>query len=347
MKNKQILKTTLLLILGLLIAGFVVVPLPYYIEAPGATINLKDLITVNGNEDKSPGSFSLTSVGIRQATGLTALKAKLTPFEDVISQDELTGGASNEEYNQLQLYYMESSQNAAIEQALKLAGKPYEMEFRGVYVMGIEKNSSFYGKLSVGDTVTKADGKSFKSTEEFMDYVQSRKVGQEMTITFLHGEEEKEASGKLIELPTNKKAGIGITLTDHSEITSDTKVNINSGSIGGPSAGLMFTLEIYEQVSGENIRQDRKIAGTGTINSKGEVGRIGGIDKKVASADKSDVEIFFAPDDEIDPEVKKENPEIKSNYEEAKEAAEKIGTSMKIVPVKTVQDALNYLKENK
>lgn len=147
MKNKHILKTTLFLLLGMLIIGFVVVPLPYYIEAPGATINLKELITVNGSEDKSPGSFSLTSVGIRRATGFTALKAKLTPFEDVISQKELTGGASNEEYNQMQLYYMDSSQNAAIEQALKLAGKPYEMEFRGVYVMGIEKIPAFMGNF--------------------------------------------------------------------------------------------------------------------------------------------------------------------------------------------------------
>lgn len=57
----------------------------------------------------------------------------------------------------------------------------------------------------------------------------------------------KKTASDLIELPTDKKAGIGITLTDHTEIESDTDVRINSGSIGGPSAGLMFTLEIYEQ----------------------------------------------------------------------------------------------------
>ncbi|MFR3047322.1 MAG: S16 family serine protease, partial [Enterococcus faecium] len=113
------------------------------------------------------------------------------------------------------------------------------------------------------------------------------------------------------------------------------------------AAGLMFTLEIYEQVTGKNLRHGKQIAGTGTINSEGEVGRIGGIDKKVASADKAGVEIFFAPDDTISDDVKKEYPEIKTNYEEAKAAAKKLNSSMKIVPVKTVQEALDYLEKMK
>lgn len=153
--------------------------------------------------------------------------------------------------------------------------------------------------------MTKVDGLSFKSAEEFMEYVKGQEVGQVVTITFIHNGKEEEASGKLIELSTDKKPGIGITLTDHTEIATDTEVAINSGSIGGPSAGLMFTLEIYEQLTHQNIRKGEKIAGTGTINRAGEVGRIGGIDKKVASADEAGMNIFFAPDDTISEEVKK------------------------------------------
>lgn len=67
--------------------------------------------------------------------------------------------------------------------------------------------------------------------------------------------------------------------------------------------------------------------------------------KKVASADKAGVEIFFAPDDPISDEIKKKHPEIKTNYEEAKAAAKELNSSMKIVPVKTVQDALDYLEK--
>lgn len=145
MGNKKWWKTLSVILLGGLLAAFVIVPLPYYVEAPGATIDLKDMITVDDQEDKESGSFSLTSVGIRRATGFGVVSALLSDFQDVLSEEQLTGGATNEEYNQMQRYYMESSQNAAIEQALKLANIPYTMEFKGVYVMSVEKIRAFMG----------------------------------------------------------------------------------------------------------------------------------------------------------------------------------------------------------
>ena len=319
-------------------------PIPYYIEGPGSTENLKDFVTVNNKQDTQSGAFYLTTVGIRKATLASALKAKFSDFQELISKEELMGTSTNSEYERIQQYYMDSSKNAAIEQALKLADVPYKMNFKGVYVLAIEDNSSFKGKISVGDTVTGIDGKTFKSSEEFVSYVKKQKVGQEVTVSYTQDGKAKEATGKLIELSTDKKAGIGIGLTDHTEIDSSIPIEIDAGDIGGPSAGLMFTLETYEQLTQKGIRKGHKIAGTGTINSKGVVGRIGGIDKKVVTASENKTEIFFAPDDEITKEMKKADPTIKTNYEEAQAAAKKIGTKMKIVPVKNVQDALDYLE---
>lgn len=342
MNFKSTVKYISLFILALLIAAAAFLPIPYYIEQPGATIDLKELITVNQKEDTSDGSFSLTSVGIRQATIFTALGTKFSQFKDLVSEEELLGGATDEEYNRIQRYYMESSQNSAIEQALKLADLPYEMEYKGVYVMGVDPDSSFADKISVGDTVTAVNGRSFTNSQDFIDYVQSQSVGDEVTVTYTQDGKEKEATGDLIELSTNQKAGIGISLVDHTEISSDQDIIIDAGNIGGPSAGLMFTLEIYQQLTGD-IRKGHQIAGTGTIASDGTVGRIGGIDKKVASASESGAEIFFAPDDEITDDERAADPEIKTNYEEAVAAAEKLDTDMTIVPVSNVQDALDYL----
>ncbi|MDN6265113.1 MAG: peptidase, partial [Tetragenococcus halophilus] len=155
----------------------------------------------------------------------------------------------------------------------------------------------------------------------------------------------KKASGKLVELPSNQKAGIGITLVDHTDITSKDDIDFDVDDIGGPSAGLMFTLEIYEQLTEEDLRKGKDIAGTGTINEKGEVGRISGIDKKVVSADKAGAQIFFAPNDTISKKALNKNSDLKSNYQEAKETADSLDTDMKIVPVKTLQDAIDYLKQ--
>lgn len=345
MKNRKLRNYLLSFIIALAVIGCVFIPIPYYIEQPGSTIDLKELITVNDKKDESSGSFSLTSVGIRQASVVTALKAKTSPFQELVSEKELFGGASGEEYDQIQKYYMASSQNAAIEQALKLANRPYTFAFKGVYVMSVLTNSSFSGKVAVGDTVTQVDGKKFESSQEFMDYVKGKNVGDEVTIDYLHQEESKKATGQLIELETDKKAGIGITLVDHTTIESEDEVEFHVDNIGGPSAGLMFTLEIYEQLTGNDLRKGKKIAGTGTMDNQGNVGRIGGIDKKVASASQEGMEIFFAPDDEITETEKAYDPNIQSNYQEAKKALKKLNSDMVIVPVKTLQDAIDYLEK--
>ncbi|GEQ49074.1 PDZ domain-containing protein [Tetragenococcus koreensis] len=344
MKRNSFKKPLILFIIALAICASVFLPLPYYIEKPGSTIDLKELITVNDKKDQEDGSFSLTSVGVQQASVVTALKAQISPFEDLVSEEELLGGASDEEYDQMQNYYMESSQNTAIQQALKLADRPYDFEYKGVYVMNVMKNSSFKGEVAVGDTVTKVDGKSFENNQDFMDYVQQKSVGDTVKVTYEHDDDTKEASGKLIKLPSNQKAGIGITLVDHTDITTEDEVDFDVDNIGGPSAGLMFTLEIYEQLTEQNLRQNKNIAGTGTIDNKGKIGRIGGIDKKVASADEAGAQIFFAPNDTLTKKEKKENPAVKSNYQEAQTAADELDTDMKIVPVKTLQDAIDYLE---
>lgn len=345
MKRNSFKKPLILFIIALAICASVFLPLPYYIEKPGSTIDLKELITVNDKKDQEDGSFSLTSVGVQQASVVTALKAQISPFEDLVSEEELLGGASDEEYDQMQNYYMESSQNTAIQQALKLADRPYDFEYKGVYVMNVMKNSSFKGEVAVGDTVTKVDGKSFENNQDFMDYVQQKSVGDTVKVTYEHDYDTKEASGKLIKLPSNQKAGIGITLVDHTDITTEDEVDFDVDNIGGPSAGLMFTLEIYEQLTEQNLRQNKNIAGTGTIDNKGKIGRIGGIDKKVASADEAGAQIFFAPNDTLTKKEKKENPDVKSNYQEAQTAADELDTDMKIVPVKTLQDAIDYLEQ--
>lgn len=345
MKRDSLKKTLILFVIALAVCASVFLPLPYYVEKPGSTIDLKELITVNEKKDQSDGSFYLTSVGVQQASVVTALKAKLSPFEELVSEDELFGGASGKEYDQMQNYYMESSQNNAIEQALKLAKRPYDFEYKGVYVMNVMKNSSFKNDIAVGDTVTKVDGKSFKNHQAFMDYVQQKPVGDTVTVTYEHNNKAEKASGKLMKLPSNQKAGIGITLVDHTDIKTKDKIDFHVNNIGGPSAGLMFTLEIYEQLTGKDLRKGKEIAGTGTMGNDGKVGRISGIDKKVASADKKNVQIFFAPDDSLTKEERKENSGIKSNYQEAKSAADKLDSHMKIVPVKTLQDAIDYLEE--
>ena len=240
---------------------------------------------------------------------------------------------------------METSQNTATYQALTLAGKEATLDYQGVYVLNVSDNSTFKGILNISDTVTGVNGQTFNSSAELMAYVADLDLGSEVTVQYTSDGEAKEATGKIIEL-SNGKNGIGIGLVDHTSVSSDVDVNFDTSGVGGPSAGLMFTLDIYDQLNSEDLRKGRKIAGTGTIESDGSVGDIGGAALKVVAAAKAGADIFFVPNNPVDEETLKKDPDAKTNYEEAVAAAKDLDTDMKIVPVTTVQEAIDYLRNN-
>lgn len=304
------------------------------------------MLTVDGQADQEEGAYQFTTVGMQRATLVNLIYAWMTPFTDVYSDKEVTGGSSDAEYMRINQFYMESSQNMAKYQGLTAAGKDITMNYMGVYVLNVADNSTFKGVLNIADTVTAVNDKSFESSEELIEYVSSQKIGDQVKVTYEEDGQIKEASGKIIKLE-NGKNGIGIGLTDRTEVTSSIPIDFKTEGIGGPSAGLMFSLAIYTQIADPDLRDGRTVAGTGTIDREGKVGDIGGIDKKVVSAAKNGADIFFAPDNPVTEEMKKANPDAKSNYETALEAAKKIKTDMKIVPVKTLQEAIDYLKNNK
>jgi PDZ domain-containing protein len=347
-KNKQafIKKRWLVAsLIGLLLLIGVLLPLPYYIEMPGSTEDVGQMIKVEQTSLSEKGSLNLTTVSMMQATGAGLVYAALTDFTDVYSKQDMMGDQSNSDYNRMNAFYMESAQNAAIYEAFKLADKPFTLTYNGVYVLDVMPKSTFKHTLHIADTVTGVNDKEFKSSEALMTYIKSQKIDAKISVQYLNVQgQKKSADGKTIKL-ADGKAGIGISLVDHTSIKSTPTVKIDAGAIGGPSAGMMFTLEIYAQLTGKDLTKGREIAGTGTIEADGKIGRIGGIDKKVATASENGAEIFLAPDDELTAEMKKYDKNIKTNYQEALTAAKKLKTKMKIIPVKTVKDAIDYLEK--
>lgn len=319
-------------------------PLPYYIEMPGSAEDVQQFVSIDGQKNDHTGAYLLTTVGIRQASPLTLLMAKFNDFQEIETSEELFGENDSEEYDLIGQLQMTSSENMAKKVALDLAKEPYQFVYEGVFVHSVVEDSDFAGKLKVGDVVYQVDNQDFESSEQFMDYVKNKQLGDKVTLKIKRDDEEKTVSGHLIKLKETKKVGIGITLSDKTSLKTDRNITFDVDGIGGPSAGLMFTLEIYEGLTGENLRKGHVIAGTGEIRSNGDVGMIGGIDKKIVAADKAGAEYFFAPSEEYSEDVLKENPDLKNNYQVAQEAAKKIKTNMKIIPVKNVEDALDFLK---
>ncbi|HLR70103.1 MAG TPA: S16 family serine protease, partial [Pseudogracilibacillus sp.] len=172
--------------------------------------------------------------------------------------------------------------------------------------------------------------------DDLISNINKKAPGDKVKLTIIRNDEEIQKEVSLEEFSdSDNQIGMGISLVTDRSVTVHPEVNFSSGNIGGPSAGLMFALEIYDQLIEDDLTKGYEIAGTGEVDYNGNVLRIGGIDKKVIAADKEGCNIFFAPN---------EGGASNSNYNVARETAEEIDSEMKIVPVDTFDDALDYLE---
>ncbi|MEN1966987.1 SepM family pheromone-processing serine protease [Lentibacillus sp. N15] len=326
------------LIIVIAIAFFIsAYKLPFYIYKPGGADALDPIVSVDGGY-KSAGDMHLVTVRGGQATPIQYVFAKLLPHNEIIPlKDVRPEGISEDEYYHAQLQMMENSQEASTVVAYKAAKKEIHINYKGVYVAAVMKNMPADGKLKMGDRITGIDGKDIKKAEDLTSYVENKHGGDTISLQVNRDDKTMTKQITLKELDElDGKPGIGIQLVTDRSVTVNPKVKFSSGSIGGPSAGLMFSLKMYDELTKEDLTHGYQIAGTGEIDYDGNVGRIGGIDKKVIAADKEGCKVFFAPN---------EDGAKDSNYQVAKKTAEEIGTSMKVVPVDTFDDAVDYLEK--
>ncbi|MGP4062135.1 SepM family pheromone-processing serine protease [Halobacillus sp. H74] len=333
--NRRLIITAIITIV--IVAFLGAYQLPYYIYKPGTADPLNEIVEVSGGH-QSEGEMHLVTVRGGQATPMQWILAQFRSYHQIYPLDQIRPeGVTEEEYFHAQLQMMDSSQEASKVVAYKAAGKDIEINYEGVFVMNVIEGMPAADVLETGDQITKVDGQTIEQTSDLIDYVSDMEKGSSVTLTVVREEETIEKDIELAAFPDNpEKVGVGISLVTDRSVKVSPKVKVKSGEIGGPSAGLMFSLEIYDQLTEEDITKGYEIAGTGEVNYEGQVGRIGGIDKKVVAASNHGAQIFFAPNEE---------GREGSNYEVAKETAEDIGTDMKVVPVDSFQDAIDYLKE--
>ncbi|WP_028392962.1 SepM family pheromone-processing serine protease [Bacillus cihuensis] len=326
-----------LLIVFVLIVGSTFYYLPYYVTKPGMAKELEPIVSVEGG-DKAEGSFMLTTIRMGKANIYSYAIAKFSDYQELFAEKDIRReNESDEEYNLRQLHMMDGSKNHAIQVAFEKAGKSITFDYHGVYVLGVIEGMPAEKTLKTGDQIIKVDHLKFQSSQEFIDYVAEKKVDDEINIVYIRNKKEYTAKMKLKAFDEHsEKVGIGISLEDDKSPVTNPPIKIDSEEIGGPSAGLMFTLEIYNQLTKGDLTKGYRIAGTGTMSEDGIVGPIGGIQQKIVAAHKSGAEIFFAPN---------EGGKKDSNYREALIAAKDIKTKMKIVPVDTFDDARTYLEK--
>lgn len=333
-KKKRILSLVIIVIIAYFLAAF---QLPYYIYKPGAADPLNPIVEV-AEGFSSEGEMHLVTVSGGQATPIQYVGAMFLPHHEIRPLEEVRpDGITDDEYMHAQLQMMESSQQASTVVAYELAEQEINIEYNGVYVVSVMEDMPADGILQMGDRIIGIDGNEITEADDLIHYVQDKEAKETISVEFIREEEMMEETIILEALSElDGQPGIGIQLVTDRGVSVNPEVNFSSGRIGGPSAGLMFSLEIYDQLTEEDLTKGYDIAGTGEVDYDGNVYRVGGVDKKVVASDKQGIDIFFAPN---------ESGNADSNYQTALEKAAEIGTDMEIVPIDTVEEAIEYLRE--
>lgn len=314
-----------------------VLPLPYYIYKPGTADPLNDVVEVD-NAYQSEGDLHLVTVRGGRATPIQLLIANMSPYEEIHHLDEVfPEGYDRDRYLQAQLQLMESSQEAAMVVAYQAAGEEIDIHYEGVYVVSILEGMPAEDELEIADKIIEIENVKIIDAEHLIEVVNQYQVGDELTFLVDRDGQQFETTLELVPFVDQPdQFGIGIQLVTNREVDVARSVEFASGDIGGPSAGLVLALELYDQLTPEDLTKGLQIAGTGEIDYDGNIYRIGGVDKKVIAADREGCDIFFVPN---------EQGSNDSNYNLAKETAEAIGTDMEIVPIDHFNEALDYLEQ--
>jgi Lon-like protease len=308
--TQRVLAASVASVLVLVLALAVLLsPLPYTMYSPGPTIDVlaapqgKEIIQVNGEKTyRDDGQLRMTTVSVTprgahlnlfQLMGAWVDRSDAVYPEDAVYPDDRTEEQDKSE-GQVQ---MVSSQDTATAVALGALG--YDVPTL-LEVQGIEKGSPADGALDVRDLFVAVNGTELPesgdlqaSSKTLNDAIAGTPAGKPVELTVLR-------DGKRVKVPVTPEADadgsprIGITYGQGFILPFDVSVTIDP-RIGGPSAGMMFSLAIYDTLTPGSLTGDGRVAGTGEIYSDGTVGPIGGIQQKIVGAREDGAQLFLVP----------------------------------------------------
>jgi PDZ domain-containing protein len=335
-----------MLLLGSFVFAAVAIPIsvPYYAMAPGPVSDVSDFVQVPEPSDTTEGELFFLTVSLQEVNVIEWVAAKLDSRVDLTPVENIRpAGVSQEELRVQNLNLMNRSKDNAKFVALTYLGYEVTYDGSGALINATIEDSAAEGLLFEGDVIIAVDGEPVEFSTDAVDMIGGRAPGDRLMLTVERPDPEDagalttldievvlgpyrfiDEDGNVLDDPD--RGMVGVLLTDAAvEVIFPVDVEIDSQNIGGPSAGLMFTLEIIDALTDEDITHGRRIAGTGTIDAEGNVGGIGGMRQKTFGAIDVGAEYLLVP---------------ASNYDEAVAAA---GDDITVVRVETLEDAMTFL----
>ncbi|WP_083966638.1 YlbL family protein [Demequina globuliformis] len=325
------------LVAAALMAVLSVLPAQFAIGGPGPTYD-----TLGETEDGTPlvqidgaptypasGELRLTTVSVARSSSELftlgpVLRGWLSPERYVQPEENVFGDPEQEEEfdEQSQVEWV-TSQEAATVAALEVLGEPVPATLE---VAGLDGSSQADGLILAGDIITSVDGAAVDTFGELTDAVTAHAPGDDITVGFTRDGQAQEAT---FGLNDNGSGGavMGLYIDPQFDLPIDVTVQIDK--VGGPSAGMMFSLGILDKLTETDELNGAHVAGTGALSADGDVHPIGGIRMKLYGALNAGADYFLAPIENCD-EVIDHVPEglevfAVDNVDQAYDAIQAIG----------------------
>ena len=289
-----------IVIFGVLLAA---VPVPYVALGPGPTFDTlgeydgKAVVAIEGTPVKpTSGHLNMTTVSQRDGLTLGQALAFWGSGDDQLVPRDLVFPPEKSRDD------IEKSQNADFQRSednAEYAALNYLKFPKAVTVEKVTDPGPSLGKLQLGDALDAVNGTKTPTIESFTSLLKATKPGQEITIDYRRRNSPPGSARITLGKNDDRDYGyLGVAVQDAP--WAPFSVDFNLANIGGPSAGLMFSLAVIDKLTTGDLNGAKFIAGTGTIGPDGNVGPIGGISHKMYSAQEAGATVFLVPADNCD-----------------------------------------------
>jgi PDZ domain-containing protein len=297
---------------------------------------------------ETENAFKFVTVTAPSQSVLSWVAGRDDPAVSFMTEEDKFGARTPSQRREFNLQQMRSAEQEAQYVALTKLGFDVEITAGDVIVQDVlckvpsddggecEEWFPSDEQIDPADRIIEADGVQLESVEDLADVLADKQPGDEIDLLIERpGQGEETVTVELSASPDDpERTIIGFVPFDTRAIDLPFEVDIETGDIGGPSAGLAFTLALIDELSPGSLTGDQNVAVTGTINLEGEVGAIGGLTQKVSAVHQNGVKVFLVPasQGELSDPVKRRRLEDAGRGQ------------VKIIPVATLDEALAALE---
>ncbi len=302
------------LLVTVVVAGFLI-HVPYVIISPGSATPLdSSVVQIDGATTYPHGGdvlFLTVQVSTHDPTAWRVVTSLLDPNRDVEKRSAVVGCLTDAQNAAFNTELMDQSQNDAKYVALTRLGYTVPADPAQIRIIEVCRHAPAYGALEPGDRVLAVDGTDVTDVSEVGPLVQQHRPGDRVSVTF-----ERDGTTRTVRITAGKaspdgracvaahgstsgRTCLGVTSQEFVTYQFPVDIKIDTQRVGGPSAGLAFTLAIVDDMTPGDLTGSRRVAVTGTINADGSVGEVGGVEQKAITARTNGVQLMIVPTGEV------------------------------------------------